>query len=186
MNRKQKIYSLWVNLVAGPVSAKYEKTEISRKILIKGNQSLSTLHSVIFRAFDRSEEHYYDFYIGKTPETREEVFFPVRKTEVDIYSCDPETEDSAMSVGKRIDSLKLKKGDIFLYLFDFGDFWLHTVYVESIDESSENGKYPKIVEVIGESPPQHREEDEQNGDIDLGEIDGEKLIEILAELGSVR
>jgi len=59
-----------------------------------------------------------------------------------------------------ISSLKLKKKQVFYYLFDFGDEWWHEITVEEIDAEGEKGKYPRIVEQKGKSPPQYPDFDE--------------------------
>jgi len=60
-----------------------------------------------------------------------------------------------------IDSLGLEVGRAFGYLFDFGDEWLHQINVTAIEETPGKGRYPKIAEKVGKSPPQCPEEDEE-------------------------
>ena len=52
-----------------PVTEKFAKKnpEISRTIQIRGDQTLEDLHHAIFDAFDRGEEHMYEFQFGKRP-----------------------------------------------------------------------------------------------------------------------
>jgi hypothetical protein len=59
-----------------------------------------------------------------------------------------------------IDSLGLEVGRAFGYLFDFGDNWLHQINVTAVEEATGKGRYPKITEKVGISPPQYPEEDE--------------------------
>ena len=67
----------------------------------------------------------------------------------------------------KIASLKLKPKQLFFYLFDFGDEWWHEITVESIDAPAEKGKYPRIVDSRGESPPQYPDcEDDEDHDED--------------------
>ena len=60
------LYTLDVFIVDGPVTEKFVKQNpiISRTIAIKGNQTLADLHRIIFQAFDREEEHMYEFQVG--------------------------------------------------------------------------------------------------------------------------
>ena len=59
-----------------------------------------------------------------------------------------------------IDSLHLKVGRSFGYLFDFGDNWQHQINVEAIEETVPQGTVPKVIKRIGKSPPQYTDEDE--------------------------
>ncbi len=40
-------------------------------------------------------------------------------------------------------------------MFDFGDDWWHKIKVKSIGAEVPRGKLPKVVERVGESPPQY-------------------------------
>jgi hypothetical protein len=55
-----------VFLASGPVTAKFAKKNktVSRTIQIRGSQTLQDLHEAIFDAFDREEEHLYEFQVG--------------------------------------------------------------------------------------------------------------------------
>ena len=43
----------------------------------------------------------------------------------------------------------------------FGDNWEHQIRVTAIEETSGKGRYPKVVERVGKSPPQYPDEDEE-------------------------
>ena len=60
------IYTLEVFLIGGPVTEEFAKKNpvVSRTIQIRGDQSLTDLHDAIFRAFNREEEHLFEFQIG--------------------------------------------------------------------------------------------------------------------------
>ena len=55
-----------VFIVGGPVRDDFieQNPVISRTIEIQGNQTLENLHYGIFGAFEREEEHMYEFQIG--------------------------------------------------------------------------------------------------------------------------
>src|SRR5262245_21628471 len=61
------LYVLSVFLVGGPVSEKFANKVVSRVIEIRGDQTLDQLHDAIFQAFDRWDEHLYEFQFGKRP-----------------------------------------------------------------------------------------------------------------------
>ena len=91
------------------------------------------------------------------------------------YSCQevcedegPFSDDSVQSAEEtEVASLNLKPKQLFFYLFDFGDEWWHEITVESIDTPAEKGKYPRVVDSRGESPPQYPDyEDDEDYDKD--------------------
>ena len=59
-----------------------------------------------------------------------------------------------------MDDLKLIKNQTFGYWFDFGDNWWHQIKVVGIDNKPVKGKYPKITNRVGQSPPQYMALDE--------------------------
>lgn len=59
-----------------------------------------------------------------------------------------------------IDSLGLEVEEAFAYRFDFGDNWMRQIRVEAIEASPGKGKYPKVVEREGKSPPQYPDEED--------------------------
>ena len=60
------IYTLEVFIIAGPVHEKFVKKNpvLSRTLEIRGDQTLEQLHKIIFKAFDRFDEHLYEFQVG--------------------------------------------------------------------------------------------------------------------------
>ncbi len=153
------MYSLEVFIISGPVDKKFVKKNpvISRTIEIRGDQTLAQLHQIIFKAFDRFDEHLYEFQIGgKGP----------RDPKAKRYSfsfADDELIGSKLAGDVRetiIDNLKLKKNEAFGYWFDFGDDWWHQINVIAIENKPIKGKYPKITNRVGQSPPQYMDIDE--------------------------
>jgi hypothetical protein len=149
------IYTFEVFIISGPISTKFSRgnKSISRTIKILGSHTLEDFHEIIFKAFDREEEHMYEFQIGgKGP-------------------MDPLARRYGLSIGKEglfgddslsgtveetdINSLGLKVGDSFAYWFDFGDDWWHQINVVSIEDKPISDKLPVIVNRKGDSPPQY-------------------------------
>jgi hypothetical protein len=149
-----RIYTLDVYLTDGPVPRAYEGKVISRKIQILGEQTLHELHEAIFDAYDRFEEHLYEFNLGEGPRDRSEVYF---------YSggWDAGDEGAGDPEETTIDSLDLEVGQRFGYVFDMGDYWEHVVEVITIEEGSVKGRYPRVIEKAGASPPQYPDDDEE-------------------------
>jgi hypothetical protein len=151
------LYTLEVFLIGGPVTEKFAKRNpvISRTIRIRGDQTLKDLHHAIFDAFDRWEEHMYEFQFGKGPND------PKNKRYVLRGAFEARERNVAGDVTETlIDSLGLKVDQAFGYWFDFGDDWWHQINVLAVDDKVPKGKYPKVVKRVGKSPPQYADEDE--------------------------
>jgi hypothetical protein len=132
---------------------------ISRTIQLRGDQTLEDLHHAIFDAFDREEEHMYEFQIGgKGP------MDPKAQRYVLSVSADYEMSDHRPAGDIKhtaIESLGLTVGEAFGYWFDFGDDWWHQINVVAIKEKGGRGKFPKVIKQTGESPPQYPDWDEE-------------------------
>jgi len=152
-----RIYTLDVGLLSGPITKAFAKKNRSviRTIEIRGDQTLDDLHDAIFDAFDRDDPHMYEFQFGKRPMDPEGPRYVM-----------PEVGDDGMGPPvagytdeTTLDDLDLKVGQHFGYWFDFGDDWHHQIDVKSIAEGPGKGKYPRITERVGESPPQYTDWD---------------------------
>ncbi len=176
------VYELLVALVEGPITRSFVRRNkvVTRTIEIRGDQTLEQFHLAIFDSFDRSEEHMYEFQLGgkgpHDPKARRYVL-PM------AYEMDATGQSPAGDVTTRIDELGLKVDDIFGYWFDFGDDWWHQIEVLSIKENPASGKYPRLTQRVGQSPPQYpdldEEEDEEEDDEAEDEADQQKGLAII-------
>jgi hypothetical protein len=155
----RNIYTFEVYIISGPMSEEFVNANqaILRKIEIRGGQTLEDLHLAIFDAFDREEDHLYEYQIGgKGPNDPEAIRYctpdPFENSEKLSKSCN-------YASATTIDSLKIEIDDVFGYWFDFGDDWWHQINVASIQSITPTGEYPKVVEGIGESPPEYQDID---------------------------
>ena len=161
-----RLYTLEVLLISGLATEEFAKANpvVSRTIEMRGNQSLAALHETIFLVFDRYDEHMYEFQFGKEPMADGPRYgFPDEDLPLfALFQDENKTVDAAKT---KIDALDLKPGQVFWYWFDFGDDWWHQITVTSIEEKKPEGKYPKVTERVGESPPQYiDDEDEEEWD----------------------
>ncbi len=145
------LYVVSVFLTGGPISEKFANKEIRRDIEIRGDQTLELLHRTIFAAFDRSDEHLYEFQFGKRP-------FDPKGPNHGIP--DPHERQQGYGDARKtaMDDLDLKPDRVFGYLFDFGDEWFHQVQVERIEPAIPTVTYPRVIKRVGKSPPQYAEE----------------------------
>lgn len=153
-NETNQIYTLKVYIVTGQLSEEWEGEEISRKIEIRGDQTLEELHGIIFEAFDRWENHLYEFNLGKGPQDHSEIYSPPEaKGGLEEFKEHEEGDTTETT----IDSLGLEEERAFGYIFDHGANWIHQIDVLSIETSVEEDdeKYPKVIERVNDSPPQY-------------------------------
>jgi hypothetical protein len=157
---KVRLYTLEVFLLSGPIEKKFAKANpvVSRTIQIRGDQSLEDLHDAIYDAFDRWDDHMYEFQFGKRP------MDPNAQRYVLPFAFENESGEDIPPAGRvdktTIESLGLKVGDRFGYWFDFGDDWWHQIDVEGIEDEVPKAKFPKVTKQVGKSPPQYPDEDE--------------------------
>jgi hypothetical protein len=155
-----RLYTLEVFLISGPITEKFAKKNpmISRTIKIRGDQTLEDLHHAIFDAFGRWEHHMYEFQFGKGPMDPEAPRYVMPNPfEIDVGEENPpagRVDQASM------ESLGLEVGRSFGYWFDFGDDWWHQIDVEAIEDRVPRGKFPKVTNRVGKSPPQYAEDDE--------------------------
>lgn len=159
--KDERLYTLDVFIINGLMTEKFAKKNkvISRTIQIRGKQTLEDLHYAIFDAFDREDEHMYEFQIGgkgpMDPKARRYVLPMAMNGPFDDKK--PAGNVTYTTIG----SLSLKVDDAFSYWFDFGDDWWHQINVVAIEEKAPRGKYPKVTKRVGQSPPQYVDWDEE-------------------------
>jgi len=155
--KQVRIYTLEVFLIDGQISKWIAKKKpvVSRTIKIRGDQTLEVLHLAIFDAFDRWDEHLYEFQFGNGPMDPAGFRYVLpRNFEIERVGKRSAGRLDQTTIG----SVGLEVGRSFGYWFDFGDDWWHQIDVEAIDDKSPKGKLPKVIKRVGKSPPQYIEE----------------------------
>ncbi|MEM6447250.1 MAG: plasmid pRiA4b ORF-3 family protein [Cyanobacteria bacterium P01_D01_bin.123] len=159
-NPANALYTMEVALIAGLVTDEFLEANpvICRTIEIRGRQTLADLHRIIFTAFERFDEHMYEFQVGgdrfHDPNALRYVL-PFAMNDPDPISTPAGDVNSTT-----IDDLHLSDGEPFGYWFDFGDDWFHQVTVQSIAAKAPKGKYPRVTVREGASPPQYPDFDD--------------------------
>jgi len=125
--------------------------KVWREVEMPGDHTLENLHSIIHRAFEWDNDHLYAFYLsGKRGDTLTEVGAPTNFGDEEP----PLTSEVALA------HLELKRGQKFLYLFDFGDNLEHDIEYLSAFKPERTTTYPRVTEVHGEAPAQYPAWDE--------------------------
>jgi hypothetical protein len=152
-----RLYTLEVLLIGGPITKQFAKKNrvVSRTIQIRGDQTLQDLHRAIFSAFNRFEEHFYEFQVGgKGPMDPKARRYVLPQAMEGLFA---EENPAGLVTRTTIEALRLRKGDAFGYWFDFGDDWWHQVNVAEIADTAPAGRYPRVIARVGDSPPQYGE-----------------------------
>jgi hypothetical protein len=156
--KSDQVYTFKVFLMSGPVDSD-EDEEISREIMLLGHHTLHDLHLAIFDAFERWEEHLYEFNLGSSPQDRSRLYFYDGGWSED----DEDTGDPTTTI---LDDLDLSESQYFGYTFDMGDEWEHVIEVISIKSGPDKGTYPRIGKKIGAAPPQYPEDEDDEEDFE--------------------
>jgi len=159
--RDSRLFELEVCLLSGPMTEEFAKRYpvVSRTIQIRGDQTLAELHEAIFDAFDREDEHMYEFQVGgKRPmDPKADRYVMPMALDYPLDDSKPDGDVTRTTIG----SLGLKVNQAFGYWFDFGDDWWHHVTVRTVQDEAPAGKYPQVTATVGESPPQYIDWDEE-------------------------
>jgi len=159
----KRLYTLEVVLISGPVTGSFARKNplVARTIQMRGAQTLEDLHRAIFKAFDREEEHMYEFQVGgKGPMDRKARRYVLPLAVNEPFSNPKLAGDLTRTT---VGLLGLKVDDTFGYWFDFGDDWWHQINVVAIEDAAPRGGYPKVTKRVGESRPQYAGGEEETG-----------------------
>jgi Plasmid pRiA4b ORF-3-like protein len=150
------VYALDIFIIDAPITEAFADANpvLLRGIEIQGSNTLQDLHKIIFKAFDRADEHMYEFQLrGDAP----------GDPKAQRYTLKSASGKTAGEVSTTtIDSLGLAIDDHFAYLFDFGDEWWHQIDVMKISDPAPTGEYPKITHREGASPPQYADMEDED------------------------
>jgi len=120
------------------VALKYRRG-LWRSIEVKGSQTMRDLDKMIREAFNHEWDHLSEFYLGKIWRSR------------GLGEINPFGGGSGAK--KRVDSLKLSKGDTLEYVYDFGADIQHILTLEGVYGAEEGVEYPRIV---SQNKPRYR------------------------------
>jgi hypothetical protein len=120
-------------------------------IAVRATQTLEHLHRALRRAFKWYDDHLYSFWLSG-------VHWDGPKTE---YTAPYElAESEARSAAARICDIDLQAGRPIAYVFDFGDQWQVVLELRERVPPDPGARYPKVLERIGEPPPQYTYDEE--------------------------
>ncbi len=117
--------------------------KIWRRIAVNANVTLPDLHKIIQTTMGWTNSHLHHF-------MKDDKFYSYpTEDNLEIYG------DRQVDYSKVILSdLVTKEKDTFLYEYDFGDCWIHTITLEKISNAEENVYYPLCLDGKRNCPPE--------------------------------
>lgn len=129
-----------VKILQLKISIDGTKPPVWRRILIEGNATFFELHNAIQNAVGWTDSHLHEFIVAgaKIAPKREE----------------PENTPDFDSKKTMLSQFLEKEGRTILYVYDFGDDWLHKIKVEKILAKEKGKKYPVCIDGAMNCPPE--------------------------------
>lgn len=112
------------------ITIKYSHPPIWRRVVVPESITFNDLDNIIQAVFGWEHEHMFDFYFKKS----------------DVHFGGSPVYEPGGEADECIDEW-IHKGAAFLYTYDFGDNWEHTVEVESIIEY--DNRFPQVLKYKG-------------------------------------
>lgn len=129
-----------------------------RHICISKDATLLDLHSAILDAFGFEDDHAHAFFMDNQMWSRTDSYYAGGIEDESRHTCD-----------YTLDSMAMREGKPFKYVFDFGDEWVFQCKVlRTLDEPC---AAPSVVRSQGDAPEQYPQQDEFGGENDAGEAE---------------
>jgi hypothetical protein len=136
------------------------RRSIYRDIEIEPSKSLHQLAEAIVSAFGFDFDHAFGFYSGLTRaklmrvDPRYELFADLGEADPGVFSVK----------NTKISQAFPKVGHVLIFLFDYGDNWHFRVSLKETGTKQPKLRYPRVVTVRGDAPPQYPDPDEDSDD----------------------
>jgi hypothetical protein len=127
-----------------------EFPEVTRRIAVRGDQTLADLHEELRRSFEWWDDHLYSFWLDGE-------FWGSEDTE---YTSPFEPELGVQTADVELESLGLIAGQEIAYVFDFGDEWRVRLKLAETRPAGDE-TFPSTLERRGKAPPQYPIPDEE-------------------------
>ncbi|MGH7846615.1 MAG: plasmid pRiA4b ORF-3 family protein [Candidatus Binatia bacterium] len=134
MTKEAKIYQLKITL-------KYIRPPIWRRIQVRRDITLATLHRVLQITMGWYDSHLHQFRAGKT-------YYGA--PDIDEFSELDLKDDSKTQLGRVLTQPKQK----LIYEYDFGDGWEHEILLEKVLQADPGVRYPRCLGGARACPPE--------------------------------
>jgi shikimate kinase len=124
---------------------------VSRRIAVRGDQTLADLHDELRSSFEWWDDHLYSFWLDGE-------FWGTKESE---YTAPFEAEPGTQTADVALERLGLTPDRKLAYIFDFGDEWRVSLTLAEARLVDETETYPVTLERRGKAPPQYPVPDEE-------------------------
>ncbi len=123
------------------------KPPVWRRVLVPDEFSFEDFHLVIQVAFGWQNYHMYQF--SDTGYGADEIIGIVENSGLGFSFDGPSTRDASQV---RLSEIFGEVGQVYVYIYDFGDDWLHQITLEAITDQPVES--PKLLAAKGACPPE--------------------------------
>lgn len=116
---------------------------IWRQLLVPERISLTRLHRLLQAAMGWTDSHLYDFRFGDG------------RRYVELASQGELREGDLEAYGLPLTALELEEGSRLAYTYDFGDDWIHDLFVEEVREARDDEILPALIDGERACPPEN-------------------------------
>ena len=124
-------------------------------MLVREDSTFEDLHNFLFDLFERFDEHLYRFEC-------DDGLLAIRPEEKEPDDFDDEGIKDAVLSRDCYVGHHLSPGCGAHYIFDYGDYWEHSITVTKVMKKIPRLHYPKILKIKGEIPEQSPAEDDDD------------------------
>lgn len=129
------------------------KPAVWRQVLVPSEITFDQFHYIIQDAFGWENEHMYAFSplgYGSNPM----IEINPENDANDFFSSPSRNPTQSMDAAKtKLSSIFKKEGQTYVYIYDFGDDWIHKITLEKIDET-DNSSSATLLNGKGACPPE--------------------------------
>jgi len=123
--------------------------EVWRDLELAEDNTLEDLHLLIQDSFRWGDDHLYSFFLsGEAWDQGSEIGSPWSEARLHTHQV-------------QMGQMELQEGQVFLYLFDYGDQHEFDVTVLRINPVAPKGEYPRVLDYHGSALPQYPDEGDE-------------------------
>ncbi|WP_106496585.1 plasmid pRiA4b ORF-3 family protein [Lentibacillus sp. Marseille-P4043] len=150
-----------------------------RKLQVDSGITFEELHDVLQEAFDWSDMHLHSYFVRKTNGKKTDAIEIAQETEIDLDT--PVMQETYQENEEILADWLKKVNDKVMYLYDFGDNWMHEIVLMKKITAEKDTTYPRCVSARNVAPPEDSRMEVIMEEIDLTVTDSKQLVKQINE-----